>query len=114
MKALLIEVVHAAWGFELRPGFLQRLHQTLKRYDAVLAVDEILTAGRTPSSFLYTQSLGEQTRRLAAARAAPHRRPSHAACHTPPPTHTLHNNRNLPRVHLSRQVHPWWHGPRAK
>lgn len=60
VRALVIELLHWAWGFSLRPEFVQNLHRVLHKHGAILCVDEVLTCGRTPS-FLMSQGIGACT-----------------------------------------------------
>ena len=58
MKALLIELVNTAYGFELSTFFLKQVAVLLSLYNAHLCVDEVMTAGRTADKFLLSDAMG--------------------------------------------------------
>ena len=58
MKALLIELVNTAYGFELSTFFLTHMSTSLTLYNAHLCVDEVMTAGRTADKFLLSDAMG--------------------------------------------------------
>ena len=58
MKAFMLELVNAVYGFELSATFLKQMMALIDLHNAHLCVDEVMTAGRTSDKFLLSDSLG--------------------------------------------------------
>ena len=58
MRAFLLELVNAVYGFELRAVFLKELTKLMTLFKARLCIDEVMTAGRTSDSLLLSDALG--------------------------------------------------------